>query len=98
MTSLGRVAALRVFPVKSTAGQALPSAAVAARGVVHDREWAVYTADGGIASGKTSARFRKVEGLMAWRSTVPADPDGVPSVHAPDGGCTARTTPPRPWR
>jgi uncharacterized protein YcbX len=82
---VGRVAALSVFPVKSTAGQSVPSVVLTERGVVHDREWAVYTADGGIASGKTSRRFRKVEGLMAWRSAAPSDPQAAPSLLAPDG-------------
>ncbi len=88
MTLVGRVAALSVFPVKSTAGQSVGSVAVTERGLVHDREWAVYTADGGIASGKASRRFRKVEGLLAWRSTAPPgqdDADAVPTVQAPDG-------------
>ena len=85
MTVVGRVGALSVFPVKSTAGESVRSARVTERGVVGDREWAVYTADGGIGSGKTSRRFRKIEGLLAWRSAAPSDPDAVPSVHAPDG-------------
>jgi uncharacterized protein YcbX len=67
---VGIVSLLSRFPVKSTAGESLSSAAVGDRGLLHDREWAVYTADGGIASGKTTRRFRKVEGLMGWRSTV----------------------------
>src|SRR5947209_4271897 len=81
---VGRVASLSVFPVKSTSGQSVTAAALTERGVLHDREWAVYTADGGIASGKTSRRFRKVEGLLGWRSTLPAEPGGVPFVHDPD--------------
>jgi len=82
---VGRVVSLVVFPVKSTAGQAVTTTALTERGVLHDREWAAYTADGGIASGKTSRRFRKVEGLMEWRSTLPAEPGGAPFVQAPDG-------------
>jgi len=88
-TVVGTVNLLCRFPVKSTAGEALSSAAVGYRGLLHDREWAVYTADGGIASGKNTRRFRKVEGLMSWRSTV-ADADSLagelPALHSPDGG------------
>jgi len=41
-----------------------PSVAVDNRGLLHDREWAAYTSDGGIASGKTTRRFRRVDGLF----------------------------------
>lgn len=87
---VGTVRLLNRYPVKSTAGEALPSAVVGDRGLLHDRGWAVYTADGGIASsGKTTRRFRKLEGLMSWRSTV-AHADGcseeLPALHSPDGG------------
>ncbi len=82
---VGRVASLVVFPVKSTSGEVVAATPVTGRGVLHDREWAAYTADGGIASGKTSRRFRKVEGLMGWRSTLPAEPGGAPFVHDPEG-------------
>ncbi|WP_280427348.1 MOSC domain-containing protein [Nocardia brasiliensis] len=67
---VGQIAEIRRFPVKSTAGESLPGAAVDERGLHFDRRWAVYTADGGIASGKTTRRFRKVTGLMRWRSAV----------------------------
>jgi uncharacterized protein len=82
---VGRVLALARFPVKSTAGESLQTAEVDQRGLVNDRRWAVYTADGGIASGKTSRRFRKVDGLMSWRSTAPADGKDVPQLHTPWG-------------
>lgn len=81
---VGKVRVLRRFPVKSTGGEQLLRAAVADRGLLQDRQWAAYTADGGIASGKTTRRFRAVEGLLRWRSTVA--PDGVPRLHSPDGG------------
>ena len=79
MSALGR------FPVKSTAGESLRTAEVDQRGLVHDRSWAVYTADGCIASGKTSRRFRKIDGLMSWWSTAPADGNDVPQLHSPWG-------------
>ncbi|WP_225730211.1 MULTISPECIES: MOSC domain-containing protein [unclassified Nocardia] len=79
---IGSVARLTRFPVKSTAGEHITSTLVDARGLVHDRGWAAYTADGGIASGKTTRRFRRVDGMMLWRSTISAD-DVL--LHAPDG-------------
>ena len=83
---VGTVRALARYPVKSTAGEQLSAAVVGTRGLAHDREWAAYTADGGIASGKTTRRFRRVDGLLAWRSRV-AVVDGatVPVLHGPDG-------------
>lgn len=88
---VGTVAALARFPVKSTAGESLSSVEVGERGLRHDREWAAYTADGGIASGKTTRRFRKVPGLLSWRSTAGADPgpaaESVPWLHDPHGTC-----------
>ena len=78
---VGQVGRLARYPVKSAAGQSLTEAAVDARGLVHDRVWAVYTADGGIASGKTSRRFRRVEGLLQWQgSASTAGSDRLPEV------------------
>lgn len=82
---IGTVRALYRYPVKSTAGQALNIARVTAGGLEHDRKWAVYTADGGIASGKRTHRFRPVPGLMHWSScSGPARPE-VPILLSPDG-------------
>lgn len=80
---VGTVASLTRFAVKGTAGEALSSVTVDGRGLVHDRVWAAYTADGGIVSGKTTSRFRRVDGLLSWRSTV-ADGE-VPVLHSPGG-------------
>lgn len=82
--TVGTVGALARYPVKSTAGQALTVAAVGARGLAGDREWAAYTPDGGMASGKTSQRFRRVDGLLGWRSTL-GGADEPPELHSPDG-------------
>jgi uncharacterized protein len=82
---LGCVVGLSRYPVKSTAGESLQVADFDERGVVGDRAWAMYLTDGGIVSGKTTRRFRKVDAAMLWRSTLPADGPGVPTLHAPDG-------------
>jgi len=80
---VGRVRALHAFPVKSMAGQSLSQAEVGCRGLSGDREWAVYTSDGGIASGKTTRRFRKVPGLLAWSSSQTAG--APPELRSPEG-------------
>jgi uncharacterized protein YcbX len=81
---VGRVDALYRYPVKSTGGEALRTATVTTRGIRHDRRWAAYTEDGGIASGKRTRRFRPVIGLMRWTSTIEEDGD-VPVLTSPDG-------------
>jgi uncharacterized protein YcbX len=64
------------------AGEELAEAVVEPRGLVGDRRWAVYTADGGIGSGKTTRRFRRVNGLLGFQATF----DGrVPLVESPSG-------------
>ena len=83
-TPVGKVRALYRYPVKSTAGQALSASAVTDRGLQHDRRWAVYADDGGIASGKRTRRFRPVPGLMQWSSVI-EDHAGVPELLSPDG-------------
>jgi uncharacterized protein YcbX len=61
---VGRVAGLARYPVKSLQGQALDAVEVDGSGLRGDRTWAVYTADGGIGSGKTTRRFRRIDGLL----------------------------------
>jgi uncharacterized protein len=78
----GRVGALWRYPVKSMAGEELPEALVDGRGLVGDRTWAVRTDDGGIGSGKTTRRFRRIDGLLEWRAVLDGD---VPVLQAPTG-------------
>jgi uncharacterized protein YcbX len=52
----GRVLEVTRYPVKSMGGESLRRARVGDRGVEGDRVWAVYTADGGIGSGKRTRR------------------------------------------
>lgn len=56
-----RVVALQRFPVKSMGGESLDHLEVCSTGIVGDREWAVYGADGKLASGKHSRRFRRMD-------------------------------------
>jgi hypothetical protein len=84
---VGVVSHLYRYPLKSVLGERLDTAVVESRGVRGDRVWAVYTEDGGIGSGKTSRRFRRIAGLLRLRATlsdIGADGDS-PRVHLPDG-------------
>lgn len=87
-SDVGRVAALARYPVKSLAGESVPTADVGLRGLAGDRTWAVYTEDGGIGSGKTTRRFRRVDGLLGLGAT--GEP---PIVTAPDGRSARAGTP-----
>lgn len=55
------VRALWRFPVKSMGGESLAAVEVDARGLVGDREWAVYDSAGKLASGKHTQRFRRMD-------------------------------------
>ena len=78
----GSVGALLRYPVKSMGGEELAEVAVEPRGLVGDRRWAVYADDGGIGSGKTTRRFRRVDGLLEWRAELHG---AVPVVESPAG-------------
>lgn len=78
----GRVVALLRYPVKSMAGEELAEVEVGARGLAGDRAWAVRTEDGGIGSGTTTRRFRRVDGLLEWRAVLDG---GVLVVQCPTG-------------
>ena len=80
---IGTVASLTRFLVKSMGGERLPRLEFEARGVVADRRWAVYTTDGGIGSGKNSLRFRRIDGLLFYRSWSASD--GRVVLEGPDG-------------
>jgi uncharacterized protein YcbX len=64
------VALLARYPVKSLCGEELDEVEVGESGLAGDRRWAVYTEDGGIGSGKTTRRFRRVDGLLFLRATL----------------------------
>ncbi len=70
------------YPVKSMLGEECEFLAVDARGVEGDRLFAVRDADGKFGSGKTTRRFRRIDGLFGFRAVY----DGaVPRVTFPDG-------------
>lgn len=78
----GRVTQLWRYPVKSLVGERLRAAEVDARGVAGDRLWCVRDADGKFGSGKTTRRFRRMDGLLALSAAYEAD---VPVITFPDG-------------
>ena len=82
---VGVVSLLARYPVKSMRGERLARAEMEPRGVVGDRQWAVYTADGGIGSGKSSRRFRRVDGLLGFRASFAGSAGPVPWVESPAG-------------
>ena len=65
--------------MKSLGGEELAEVELGPRGLAGDRGWAVYTEDGGIGSGKTTRRFRRVDGLLDLRATLDR---GQPVVEA----------------
>lgn len=82
MVTLGRLVELWRFPVKSMAGERLTSVEVDERGLVGDREWAVYDEEGRLASGKRTNRFRRMDEVFTLSARTVGDhvevllPDG----------------------
>lgn len=91
--TVGTVAQLWRYPVKSMLGEELTTAVVSERGVLGDRAWAVVDrADGKVASAKNPAKWKR---LLELRPRFVEEPTaGQPSppveIAFPDGS-TART-------
>ena len=82
MDSLGRVAALWRYPVKSMGGETLQSLTVDTRGALGDRVLALRDGDGKLGSGKASKRFRAIEGLLDFAVEMR---EGAVVIRFPDG-------------
>lgn len=80
---VGRVRSLHRYPVKSLSGETLDRVTVDARGLAGDRAWAVRDPDGKLGSGKSSRRFRRMDGLLE----LVARYDGDVPVIGHDGQC-----------
>ena len=83
--------AIHRYPVKSFLGEQLERAEVDARGLVGDRLWAVVDGAGKLGSGKSTRRFRRMEGLLQLRATLSGT--AVPTVELPDGARFAADDP-----
>ena len=82
MNSVGTIASLWRFPVKSMLGERLTQAPVDVRGVLGDRLYAVRDPDGKLGSGKNTRRFRRMPGLFDFHARY----DGLtPVITLPDG-------------
>lgn len=76
------VAELWRYPVKSLGGERVSRVEVDARGLRGDRLWSVRDEDGKFGSGKSTRRFRRMDGLLM----LTAQYDGeVPVIRFPDG-------------
>ena len=80
--SLGHIAALWRYPVKSMRGEALQSLAVDEKGAIGDRYFALKDSDGRLGSGKTTKRFRQIDGLLGFSAATEND---VVVIRFPDG-------------
>src|ERR1700712_2895038 len=65
------------------AGEKLDRVEITEKGSTGDRSWAAYTADGGIGSGKTTRRFRRVEGLLTLRGHLDEKTTGGEGAEVP---------------
>lgn len=74
------VSAIWRFPVKSMGGESLTEVALDSRGLVGDREWAVYDAAGKLASGKMTSRFRRMDSVFALAAETAPNCGGVDIV------------------
>lgn len=68
-----KIAEIRRYPVKSMGGEALESVDLDARGLVGDRWFSVVDADGKLASGKNSRRFRRFDEVFEYRAWMDGD-------------------------
>ena len=82
VVSIGVVAKLWRYPVKSMLGEECAQLELERRGVRGDRLFAVRTADGRLGSGKNSGRLRQVDGLFGFGARYVGD---CPELSFPDG-------------
>ena len=79
---VGAVVKLWRYPVKSVGGEECERLDVTMRGIEGDRRYAVLNAQGKLGSGKTTRRFRQIDGLLELRA---AYRDEMPELLFPDG-------------
>ena len=79
---IGTIAGLWRYPVKSMLGERRESLLLERRGVVGDRLYAVRDEAGKFGSGKTTRRFRLMDGLYRFRARYDGE---TPVITFPDG-------------
>lgn len=70
------------YPVKSMGGERCESLELDERGVAGDRLYAVRDGDGRFGSGKSTRRFRRIDGLPDFTAAYDGD---TPAIRFPDG-------------
>lgn len=78
----GTVRELWRYPVKSMRGERCERLWLDQRGVLGDRLYAVRDEAGKFGSGKTTRRFRRIDGLLRFRAVYESE---VPLLTFPDG-------------
>ena len=79
---VGTVLKLWRYPVKSVGGEERERLDLNVRGIEGDRRYAVLNAEGRPGSGKTTRRFRQIDGLLELRAAYQGD---EPELLFPDG-------------
>jgi len=78
-----RVAELWRYPVKSLLGETCDALEFDERGVKGDRLYAIRDSEGKFGSGKSTRRFRRIDGLFGLSASYD---DDVPVIRFADGG------------
>jgi len=90
VTAGGPIVRLWRYPVKSMLGEVCEALTLDARGVAGDRLYAVRDAGGKFGSGKSTRRFRRIDGLFRFSAAYAGD---VPRITFPDGRAMAGDDP-----
>lgn len=87
---VGRVVSLFRYPVKSLRGEEVGALSIESRGAVGDRLYALRNAEGKFGSGKSTRRFRRMDGLLELQAKYERL---TPVVTFPDGRVLAGDDP-----
>ncbi len=68
-----KITEIRRYPVKAMGGEGLGFVELDARGMVGDRWFSVIDADGKLASGKNSRRFRRFDEVFEYSASMDGD-------------------------
>lgn len=87
---IGVIASLWRYPVKSLRGEQANVLTVEQRGIVGDRLYAVRNPEGKFGSGKSTRRFRRMDGLLDLQAV---STETAPDIIFPDGRARAGDDP-----